>query len=294
MQALCICAFALFFLFTPAWAHESHHIFDASHSIDWTRREISSQVNLDMAGSGLRLPTGRFLAEEILRETYPRLIRTFLLSTRLDSTSTVGDMLNRGEITLGELDTIARTARQIPVSLSPDLRRMTGRYTVFLEELSSLFIRHRRPYEPLPPLITIPTADYTGIIIIADTELPIRGRMSPAMLEPSLFPRIWDTEMNLVFDRNMFDPALRGQRLIVTHAVSESIFRPTPSGLDGELAALLGPNPLRIIARGGFGVTPTDPVIDRHDALRILSSENNRRLLREGRILFVLNEQLLR
>ena len=289
-----VCALALFFLLNSAWTQEGHHRFYASHSIDWTRGEISSRLDFDLAASGLRLPAGRFQAEEILREAYPRQIRTFLTSIRLDSSSTVGDMLERGEITLRELDVICREARQIPPSLSPDFRRMTGRYTVMMQELSSLFTRHRTPFEPAGPLIPIPTANYTGIIIIADTELPIHGRWTSAMLEPSIFPKIWDTEMNLIYERNMFDPALRNERLMVNFAAAESIFRPTPSGLDGELALLLGPNPMRILATGGFGVNPTDAVISRHDALRILSSENNRRLLRDGRVLFVLNESVLR
>jgi hypothetical protein len=203
-------------------------------------------------------------------------------------------MFEQGEITLGDLDAISLVARQVPPSLSADFTRMTGRYTVYMEKLSALFIRHRQANEPTRPFIPVPTANYTGIIIIADMELPIQGRRSPTMLEPCLFPRIWDTDMTLVYDRNMFDPELKEERLMVSYSVSESIFRPTPSGLEGELAALLGPNPLRILARGGFGVNPTDPVIDRQDALRILSSENNRRLLREGRVLFVLNEEMLR
>jgi hypothetical protein len=56
----------------------------------------------------------------------------------------------------------------------------------------------------------------------------------------------------------------------------------------------VGSNPLRILAREVFGLNPTDPVIDREDALKILSSENNRRLLREGRVVLVLNETKLK
>ena len=287
-------ALILLFLLSPAWGQSGRHHFDTSHSIDWTLGEISSLLHFDFAASGIRLPAGRFQAEEILREAYPRQIRTFLMSIRLDSNTTIGDMVARGEVSLAELDALCRAARQVPPSLSPDLRRITGRYTVFMQTVSSLFTRHRFHYEPLGPLVPIPTAAYTGIIIIADNELPVHGRWTSALLEPSVFPRIWDTEMNLVYDRNMFDPALRDQRLMVNFAVPESVFRPTPSGLEGELAVLLGANPLRVFATGVFGVYPTDPIISRHDALRILSSENNRRLLREGRVLFVLNEDMVR
>jgi len=49
----------------------------------------------------------------------------------------------------------------------------------------------------------------------------------------------------------------------------------------------IGGDPLRIVARGLFGVSPTDPIIADIDALRILSSPENRALLREGRIVIV-------
>jgi hypothetical protein len=65
--------------------------------------------------------------------------------------------------------------------------------------------------------------------------------------------------------------------------------------MDEELIKRVGENPLRIMARGIFGAVPTDPVIDREDALIILSSEQNRQLLREGRIVIVLGKnELLR
>ena len=54
-----------------------------------------------------------------------------------------------------------------------------------------------------------------------------------------------------------------------------------------------GPNPLRSIAREVFGIRPTDPVIDREDALLIISSEENRRLLREGKVVLILHQDVL-
>jgi hypothetical protein len=262
--------------------------------VDWVRGEIYSEVSFDLAQAGIRLPTGRFLAEEILKDAYPELLRPSLLSLRLDSNTTVGNMAERGELPLSQLDYISLDAEKVPPSLSPDLKRMTGRYTIFMERISSLFTRHRQAIEPPRPLIRAQTADYTGIIIIADNELPVHGRRGQALLEPCIFPKIWDTDMDLVYERNMHDPESETGTRMVRYTVRENIFRPSPSGLEGDLAALLGPNPLRILAREVFGVNPTDPVIDREDALKILSSENNRRLLKEGRVALVLNETKLK
>jgi hypothetical protein len=276
----------------PAWGQNVP--FDVSYSVDWVRGEIRSELSFDLAQTGIRLPTGRFLAEEILLDAYPELLRPILLSLRLDSNSTVGNLAERGELSLAQMDSICLEAEKTPPSLSQDLKRMMGRYTLFINRISAIFTRHRQAIEPQRPLIRAQTADYSGIIIIADSELPVHGRMGQALVEPCIFPKIWDTDMNLVYERNMLDPeSVTGNRM-VRYTAREGIFRPTPSGLEGELAALLGPNPIRILAREVFGVNPTDLVIDREDALKILSSENNRRLLMEGRVALVLNETKLK
>jgi len=286
--ALCFLILAVL----PAWGQQAS--FSVSSSVDWIKGELYSEVSFDLAQAGVRIPTGRFLAEEILQDAYPELLRPNLLSLRLDSNTTVANLAERGELSLALLDSICLEAEKVPPSLSPDLKRMTGRYTMLMDRISALFTRHRQAIEPPKPLIRAPSADYTGIIIIADGELPVHGRRGQALLEPCIFPKIWDTDMNLVFERNMLevnDPT--GNRM-VRYIARESIFRSSPSGLEGELAALLGPNPLRIIAREVFGVNPTDPVIDREDALKILSNENNRRLLREGRVALVLSDTKLK
>lgn len=286
----------IFLLFAGiCWGQETQgstrDLFSVSGSIDWRRGELNAQVTLDMAMAGIRLPTGRFLAEDTLAEAFPRLLRPCLFPITVDSNSTVGSMVRSGELSLEMLDTLSRAAAGIPPSVSMDLTRMTGRYTVFFEKIGALINRQRQAKNPDIPLVPVPAADYTGIIIIADEELPIHGRNVKTLAEPCLFPKIWDSNMNLIYDRDINDPGSRG--LMVCYTVPENIFRPTPSGLDGELAALLGNYPLRVIAAEVFGIHPTDLVIDRDDALKILSNENNRRLLREGRVALVLNEKTL-
>jgi hypothetical protein len=81
---------------------------------------------------------------------------------------------------------------------------------------------------------------------------------------------------------------------MVCYVSRESILAKSPSGLDEKLLSRVGANPLRIMARGVFGETPTDPIIDIEDARIILSSEANRRLLREGRVAVVLDRSVLK
>ena len=279
---------------SAAYGQESQIRFDVSCSIDWARGELTALASYELAPAGIKLPTGRYIAEETLSEAYPLLVRPYLLSIKADSNSVLGDLVKSGELSYEELDSLCQESGKINSSLSADLTRMTGRFSLLTEKISSLLLRHRRSMEPSRPLIPAQAANYTGIIIIADKELPVHGRMTQALLEPCLFPKIWDTNMNLIYERNMIEPGSQRGAQMLTYTAPETVFRPTPSGLEGELAALAGPNPLRIFARGVYGINPTDPVIDQYDALQILSTENNRRLLREGRVVLVLNEGMLK
>jgi hypothetical protein len=222
-----------------------------------------------------------------------------LLPVQVDSSATVEDLLKAGGLSLAEIDNICLGAVKVPPNFSADMASITGRYTVNLGTIGAMLTNHRQAADIPRPLIPAAVADYTGIIIIADTELPIHGRNTQALLTPCVFPKIWDTSMNLVYERNMTDPSItrqdpkNGGRPMVRYIQTESIFLPTPSGIDDSLADLVGRNPLRIIARGVFGACPTDPIIDREDALIILSTENNRRLLREGRVALAVNSAVI-
>jgi hypothetical protein len=267
---------------------------DIAGAVEWDKMEINAAVSLDLASAGIKLPTGRTQAESIISAEYLRLIRPGILNLPVDSSSTIAALINRGEFSLLRAENLALGARMVPHALSPDLRNLSAAYSVSLAGLSAELIRHHRPAEIPRTLSPVPAPAYTGIIIIANGELPVHGKKSAARPAPCLFPKIWDTEMNLIYERNMLEPRNNQNLSMVRYVPAETIFRPGPSGLSAELAALTGPRPLRILARGVFGERPTDPIIDRADALLIISSEENRRLLREGRVVIVLDESLLK
>jgi hypothetical protein len=269
-------------------------MIDISGSVEWERMEINTALALNLSKAGIRLPTGRSQAEEIINGEYLQMVQPFLLSIPVDSSNTIADLINRGEFSSHQAGIIALSARKIPPSLSADLAFLSTRYTIDLNRLSAELIQHSRPMEIPRPLIPAPAASYTGIIIIANTSLPVHGRNTSGLLRPCLFPKIWDTEMNLIYERNMMSPEAVQRTGVVRYVPESGILQATPSGIAPELRSLVGDRPLRIIARGVFGARPTDPIIDRADALLILSSEENRRLLREGRVVMVLSEEVLK
>jgi hypothetical protein len=281
---------AAFLIFTasPAFAENGVGV---SGAVEWDRMEISAAFSLELAPSGIRLPSGRIRGEALIGDGYLRLIRPGILGLLADSSSTVADLISRGEWSLAEAENLALAARSVPPALTPDLRYLSASYTLGLDRLSAALIRHTRPSETIRTLSPSAAPAYTGIIIIASEELPVHGRRATEKTVPCLFPKIWDTDMNLIFERGMLEPAAA---IMARYLPARDIFAGSPSGLSARAASLVGDRPLRIFARGVFGINPTDPVIDSEDALLIISREENRRLLREGRVLIVLDDSVLK
>jgi len=259
-------------------------------NLNWEHMTFDVTIMLDLQKAGIKLPAGRIHAETLLEDRIAFFIESFIMDVQADSAATLGDLIDRGELAA---DSFARNTRYSPSALSPDLAAITERVAVNLTGISAELIRHSRPRTIYPPLIPTPVRDYTGIVIIADENLPVHGRYSSALAVPCLFPKIWDSEMNLLYVRDVIDPRIGKENAIVRYVSRESIMRAVPSAMDDDLIARVGENPLRIMAREIFGASPTDPVIDREDAMLILSTENNRRLLREGRIAIVLDKRQL-
>jgi hypothetical protein len=259
--------------------------------VEWDNLQIRAAVSLDLASAGIRLPSGRSQGEVLLSDGYLRLIRSGILELQVDSSSTIADLVDRGEFSLAEAETLALAAHSMPPALSHDMRSISALYTVSISGVSSAFLRHIRPSAVARTLNPVSTASYTGIIIIASENLPVYGMKSADLPIPCLFPKIWDDEMNLIYERSMLQTRVT---TMVRYSPPASIFQNNPSGLSAELRAVVGDRPLRIFARGVFGVKPTDLIIDRRDALSIISSDDNRRLLSEGKVAIILDESVLR
>lgn len=283
----------LFFLSTLAYQAFSQAKFDIKNLIDWTDMELRAQTSLNLASVDIKLPGGRVSAEEIIDAEYLHIIRGILSAVPVDSSHTIGDFLRSGEINLNALDALSRPSRQTPSALSSDMAYLTASYTVPLKNISALLTRHTRAASVRSPLSAIKTTAYTGIVIIADTALPIHGRNTSSLVYPCLLPKIWDTDMNIIYEKSITEPS-QPKNGIVKYVNEEAIFRSTPSGMNAELESLVGRNPLRVIARGVFGENPTDPIIDKDDALLILSSQANIRLLRESRVVIVISQDALK
>jgi len=280
----------LLIVFTVAGVFADTKI-EISGTVEWNTMKIKAAVSLDLASAGIKIPSGRTQGESLLSSEYFRLIQPGILGLQVDSSSTIADLIDRGEFSLPEAETLALKSHSVPPVLSPDLKNISASYTMQLSSVSAALLRHNRPSPIMRTLNPVSSAKYTGIIIIASENLPVHGKKTSALPIPCLFPKIWDSDMNLVYERNMLEV---NNTSMVSYASLQSIFQINPSGLTPELIASVGERPLRIFACGVFGISPTDLIIDRSDALLIISSQENRRLLSEGRVAIILDDSVLK
>ena len=280
----------LLIIFAAVGAFSETNI-DIKGTVEWDTLQINASISLNLISAGIRLPSGRTSGELLLSSGYLGLIQPCILALQVDSSSTIADLINRGEFSLLEADALALNAVSVPPSLSLDLRKITASYTIGLSSISAALIRHNNPFPIMRTLSPVSAPQYTGVIIIASENLPVHGRKASALAVPCLFPKIWDSNMNLIYERNMLETR---NTAMVHYAPLQSLFRNTPSGLTPELTAHVGDRPLRIFANGVYGINPTDLIIDSNDAMLIISSDANRRLLSEGKVAIVLDDSVLR
>jgi hypothetical protein len=279
------------FIFLTAVAVFADETAGISGTVEWDTLLIKSTVSLDLAKAGIKLPSGRTQGELTLSAGYLTLIQPSLMDLQVDSSSTLADVIIRGEFGVLETEKFALKAQSVPPALSSDLKKMTSSYTMNLTDISAALLRHNRPSPVMRTLIPATSAQYTGIIVIAADTLPFYGMRSTGLAVPCLFPKIWDSNMNLIYERNMLESR---NNTMVHYAPLQSIFQDNPSGLTRDIIDVAGNRPLRIFARALYGINPTDLIIDNIDAMQIISSDENRRLLSEGKVVFILNDSVLK
>jgi hypothetical protein len=253
--------------------------YSVESSVDWKARILKVRVTLDLGAAGLRLPAGRLEAERMTLRDLPALSKDALFAVRVDSMRDVRRTITEGTLPAEMILSLPKEARLASSSLTKDLRGYRADYELSLDTVAGLYTSGSHPAPMAAPIDAVPTRDYSGIIIYAKGELPVHGEGLRARAVPCLFPRIYDQNMRLVFDKTMTSPeALASGGML---AYTEDI------GI--ESWSRVGGDPLRVMALEVFGEGRTDFVISREDAQKILSSAANRELLRLGKIVVVLD-----
>lgn len=273
---------AAFFIIFSA-AAQSDRTISSESSIDWTTKTFYSSLSL-ISQSGEVNPSARTGMVNQIKMRLPSLIKDPLLSLYVDSANRLSDIVLENTLTLEELTEIINNGYSKPAVFTTDMKGINVNHQFELEKVGSLMVLHNTPYTSVLPIETVSSRPYTGIVIDARGILDVQGEFVESQAEPCFFPKIWDETMDLIYERNMMDPELAKERGIVTYSWSEdeSLYRD-----------IVGLDPMHISARKVYGANRTDPVISRKDALRILSIPENLQLLREGKIVILLDKNVL-
>lgn len=253
-------------------------------TIDWTDDTFSSAVTLDVEKAGIKMPAGKNTAVTRIETELPALIKDPLLSLYVNSWQQLGDLVNAESIELAQLTDIINAGKRTPGVFADGGSTLRTNHTIQLTAISDLLIRHHYPYKNAKPIEDVASRAYSGIIIDARGAFPVQGEFISDNVYPCFFPQVWDDQMNLIYERNMGDPELeRVQQMVRYHwSDDETLYQDR-----------IGTDPLHIHARKVYGRFRTDPVISRKDALRILAVPENLELLRQGKVVVLLDKDKL-
>ncbi len=252
--------------------------------INWANGTFVSSIELDTKAANIELPSGRNIASSRIEQNLPLLVKSPLLTVTVNSSTQLGEAVLWELLSIEEVSGIIQDGRMTPIVFSRTGDELTTRHTVSLQDISNALIQHSAPYTPQTPIKTVSSRPYSGIIIDARGQLPVQGEFTHESVQPALFPRIWDENMSLLYELNMSDPEVVKTSGLVQYATNPS---------QSDYRDRVGSDPLRITARGVFGIHRTDPLISENDALKILSVKENIELLRQGKVIILIDEDKL-
>lgn len=265
-------------------AENSQNVITSKSTIDWSKTLFLSEVNLNTEKAGIPMPSGKKAALTTIEKVLPDLIRDPFLSLNVNSDQQLYDFVLDETITLEQLTQIISDGKKSPGIFSNGTLSLKTIHSINLNSVSALMIKHRFPYKNTRPIETVPSRVYTGIIIDARGKLNVHAEFVKDTVYPCFFPKVWDEEMNLIYERNMGNPKMQIERGMIQYDWSDD---------EKRYADRVGHDPLRIRARKVYGQIRTDPVISCEDALKILTVPENVQLLQDGKVVILLDKERL-
>ena len=259
-------------------------IMASTSKVDWSKSTLTSDITLDTVKAGIPMPSGKAVSMNHIQMELPILIKDPLLSLYADDTRTLGDLVLEGNLTLDALTRIIDGSKKTPPYFMNASNSLKTTNTIDLHEIGSLLVKHRTPYVQDKPIERISSRAYTGIVIDARGKIPVQGEHVKSEVYPCLFPKIWNEDMDLIYERNMVLPEIAKQKGIVDYLPGQG------SNKKSERA---GNDPLWITARKVYGVNRCDPVISKEDYLRITTVPANLELLKQGKVVILLDSDQL-
>lgn len=257
-------------------SHEDEFIVD--YSINWKDQQLEFIVTSILSDMTKPLPSIKFSTEKSIEQRLPYILIEGIELLTIDSRTKGEDYIKGHPSVISSIFNMVPSLIKEHSLFAPDLKSLNTKYTLNIyPDIATLFIPHSRTSTVSPTLNFIPSADFSGIVIYVDNKLPMYGKQSTGSFSPSLFPKIFDEELKIVIGPLMVDPEIiKTGGTVGYQALSDSLN-----------LARIGRNPLRLKARGLFGINNTDLIISTREADKILSRQNNLDLILQGKILII-------
>ncbi len=259
-------------------------VMESTSFIDWKKNTFTSDITLDVEKAKIPMPSGRQSASNRIKLGLPLLIKDPLLSIYVDSQNTLEDLVQSQTTSLQAITDIIDSAKMKAPYFKNASNLLSTSHTISLKDIAAPLVKHKSPYQMEKPIDTIASRSYSGIIIDARGTYDVHGEFTKSKISPCLFPRIWNEEMTLVYERNMVDANVAKEKMIVEYGSSSNF---------DDYAGRIGNDPLWIKAKKVYGQNRCDPVISYDDYLRIASNQNNLNLLRQGKVVIILDKDQL-
>lgn len=252
-----------------------------SARLHWNEGVLRLRIEAEVPEELSQVPTAPQRLQRRLERGIEELFLESVNHLQITSAERGAERLDRDPELTSRVRDIHRSLQSRYTGPRSDLAGTAIEYELNLyNELIRSFQPHQTPREVPRVLGWRSSREFTGVVIYATDELPVHGTGQTAEPTPALLPRLHDAERyELVFSPAMVEPEFLTRWGAVAYA---------EPGAEARLVERVGNNPLRILASGLYGETPTDLMIPRDDVRRLLSREANRRLLAEGRIVIVL------
>lgn len=273
--------FLILFAASAVFAENKNTSVEAISSINWITREFKTDISLNTEKANLQMPSGKKTASFQIKSKMPPLIQPALLSLFENSEKNLSDTVIADELSLDQVYNFIMGGYKTPDVFTKDMAFLRTTNTVNVKDLSKLLIRHTYAYNPEKPIEYVASRPYTGIIIDARGSYPVHGEYVSSEISPCFFPQIWDDQMNRIYEKNNADPAIVESMGLVGYHYSEN---------EADYADRIGLDPLYIKATEVYGRNRTDPIIKHKDALKILTVPENVQLLKEGKIVVLLDK----
>lgn len=260
------------------YADEDEIEVSAVKTISWDEGIITLDITA-ATESAWTAPSSRYEMDKLISKRAPVITADIVSDIPLDSLNTIGSAILKNTSLYGDLLNLPDLVGKTFSTASEDRKSLTVRYNIpIYPHLAGLFI-NRNTADPITEDLRYKaTADFTGIIIYAAEEIPLMSTNRTTMINPAVFPKFYDEDLNVILDMSKVSPEYLEKWGTAGYSMDES---------REYYGDRVGAFPLRTMATALFGKNATDLILSESAVRKILSSEHNRNLLKEGRVMII-------